>query len=120
MIVINSLNDVEKFFHIIWQELNRIITDLIAENNYHKNDLDDIYDFIKRYLEHGKKDMTDEIKKGKTYSIPEQDFMLDLASQFEENIQGQGLFRSILLLNGNRLLKEIIERIRQNKFRYSG
>lgn len=64
--------------------------------------------------------MIDEIKKGKKYSIPENDFMLDLAKQFEEHIQGQGLFRSVLLFNGNQVLKEIIQRIKKNIYRYTG
>jgi hypothetical protein len=114
--LINSLNDVEKFFNSIWIKFNSIITELICENNYDKNDLEDIYDFIKRYLDHDKKDMMDEIKKGKKYHIPEDDFMLELVKQFEENIQGQGLFRSFILYNGNQVLKEIIFRIKQNEY----
>lgn len=116
MIIINSLSDVEKFFDTIWMELNHVITDLNFAKNYNKNDLEDIYDFIKRYLEHGKKDMMDEIKKGKKFSIPENDFILELVKQFEEGIQGQGLLRSLLLFNGNQILKEIILRIRRNKY----
>ena len=117
--IINSLDNVEIFFGIIWQKFNRIITDLIVENNYHKNDLEDISDYIKRYLDHGKKDIIDEIKKGKKYSIPEDDFMFNLAKEFEGSMQGQGIFRSILLFNSNQVLKEIINRIERNQYRYS-
>jgi len=113
MMIINSNTDVEKFFDKIWKEFYRIITDLYIDNNYDKNDLEDIYDYIKSYLEQGKKEMMDEIKKGKKYHIPEDHFMLELVKQFEENIEGQGLFRSLLLFNGNQVLKEIILKIKQ-------
>ena len=119
MMTINSLNDVEKFFGAIWQRFNSIISELIVENNYHKNDLENISDYIKRYLDHGKKDMIDEIKKGKKYSIPEDDFMFNLAIEFEGSMQGQGIFRSILLFKSNQVLKEIINRIEQNQYKLS-
>lgn len=119
MMTINSLDDVEKFFDAIWQRFNSIISDLIVENNYHKNDLENISDYIKRYLDHGKKDMIDEIHKGKKYSIPEDDFMFNLAKEFEGSMQGQGIFRSFLLFNSNQVLKEIIQRINRNEYGYS-
>ena len=119
MMIINSLNDVDKFIDTISQEFNHIMTDLNIENKYHQNDLDDIYDFIKRDLEHDKKDMIDAIKKGKKLRIPEDDFMLELVNQFEESIQGQGIFRSLLLFKGNQILKDVILRIKQITYRYT-
>jgi hypothetical protein len=114
--IINSLNDIEKFFDSIWMEFKSIITDLQVENNYDKNDLEIIHEYIKRYVDRGKKDIIDEIKKGKKYRIPEDNFIVKLTKEFEESIDGQGLFRSLLLHNGNQILKEIIFRIKQNKY----
>jgi len=119
MITINSLDDVEKFFDAVWQRYNSIISDLIVENNYHKNDLENISDYIKRYLNHCKKDMVDEIYNCNKYSIPEDEFMFNPAKEFEGSIQAQDLFRSILLFNSNQVLKEIIQRINRSEYGYS-